>query len=148
MKSSVISRKLSSVIPGIQNDDKSASNRNPTNIEETEFRLISDEKVNFATKSKFAIFFKEKQDQYRKLTDTNLDNLNATNEFFNPKLFELISKRLHLISLWSGILLGHFQEKHQQFSSFSRLSNNPVENWFKILKHNILGGKQKVFMKS
>ena len=48
------------------------------------------------------------------------------------------------IDIWSGIILFSWQSLYpNKFEKFSRLTNNPVENWFRILKHNILKEKQK-----
>lgn len=54
------------------------------------------------------------------------------NEYYNPDLFQIIENYLYLTPLWSGIFISN--NKY----SFSRLSNNPVESWFKHLKINML----------
>lgn len=45
-------------------------------------------------------------------------------------MFQLIKKRLYLVPLWSSIILADF--------GLTRLTNNPVENYFGHLKNRII----------
>ena len=64
------------------------------------------------------------------------------NEYFNPKLFHLISNKLHLVPLWSGLLMKHTGVKTMVRKS--RITNNPVENYFGQLKNKVLNKKTKL----
>jgi hypothetical protein len=57
------------------------------------------------------------------------------NEFFCPKLFEILKSQLYLLPVWSGIIICH---RKIGYDIKTRLSNNPVENWIGQLKNNIL----------
>ncbi|CAF0867508.1 unnamed protein product [Brachionus calyciflorus] len=67
------------------------------------------------------------------------------NEYFSLELFEIIKKQLHLIPLWSGIVVSVFQDKHKKLFSNkkNRFTNNPVENWFMNLKNFIILNDKK-----
>ena len=53
------------------------------------------------------------------------------NEFYCPKLFEIVSERLYLMPLWSGVII-----------NFERLSNNPAENWIGQVKNKLVRRKR------
>ena len=66
------------------------------------------------------------------------------NDYYSPQLFLILSDISYILPRWSGIILFSWQSLYpNKFEKFSRLTNNPVENWFRILKHNILKEKQK-----
>lgn len=65
------------------------------------------------------------------------DDRVITNEYYNPKLFELIEKQMHICPIWTGIMLNNYDEKFN-----SRLTNNVVENYFGFLKNNLLKRKK------
>ena len=59
----------------------------------------------------------------------------TANEFFCQKLFDILIGQLYLIPIWSGIII---KTQNFGYSTKSRLSNNPVENWIGQVKNNIL----------
>ena len=67
------------------------------------------------------------------------------NIFYSPDLFELIKNKMYLMPLWTGVMIKQASTVYN--SSFlankTRLSNNPVENWFGHLKTNLLKKKHK-----
>ncbi|CAF1109915.1 unnamed protein product, partial [Brachionus calyciflorus] len=70
-----------------------------------------------------------------------------TNLFYNPKLFLFIKDQLYLMPLWTGILIDELNRQNLfKFSDSlkTRLTNNPVENYFGILKNRVLLNR-KVF---
>ena len=84
---------------------------------------------------------------------TKSQELKIINQYFFPELFSLIHKKLHLVPLWTGILIKQCQnnmlEKNQiqstePFLNITRLTNNPVENYFGHLKNNILMKKKNL----
>lgn len=60
------------------------------------------------------------------------------NDFFCPALFEIIHKKLYIAPLWCGFIFTQLEG----FECVTRLSNNPVESWFNILKNKILTSKR------
>ena len=54
------------------------------------------------------------------------------NPMYFTKLILIIKKYFFLIPLWTGIIL------NAKNKSFTRISNNNVENLFKIEKHDLL----------
>lgn len=74
------------------------------------------------------------------------------NDFYCPILFELIEKKLHIIPLWTGIMIKHgikvldFKNsltKDSYIRNITRLENNCVENRFGYIKHSIMLGVGK-----
>jgi hypothetical protein len=57
------------------------------------------------------------------------------NEFYSPKLFDILRRQLYLLPIWSGIIIYH---QNFGYDVKTRLSNNPVENWIGQLKNNVL----------
>ena len=68
------------------------------------------------------------------------------NEYYRPDLFQLIVDQLHLMPLWSGVIirLTGIQQKNEYLMNITRLSNNPVENHFGYIKKSLYGNR-KVF---
>ncbi|RNA36818.1 hypothetical protein BpHYR1_007425 [Brachionus plicatilis] len=67
-----------------------------------------------------------------KIEKSNLESLEE-NIFYYPKLFGLIADQLYLLPLWTYIIIENFITNHQyELNEFknTRLSNNPVENYF------------------
>ena len=75
-----------------------------------------------------------------------IGNDSKINELYRPNLFKLISDQLHLVPLWSGVMirLTGIDMNNEYLMNITRLSNNPVENHFGYLKKHLLNGK-KVF---
>ena len=104
--------------------------------------------------SKFGIYY-ENLIKARMLEEskTKSQELKIINQYFFPELFSLIHKKLHLVPLWTGILIKQCQnnmlEKNQiqstePFLNITRLTNNPVENYFGHIKNNILMKKKNL----
>ncbi len=66
------------------------------------------------------------------------------NRYYNPKLFDLIVKQLHIMPLWSGCMIHFDLNSIFDTSKNSRLTNNPVENYFGYLKNNIFDKQNKL----
>ena len=60
------------------------------------------------------------------------------NAFFQPTLFEIILDYIHLASLWSGLVIGNWQIFVNKEIRFTRLTNNPVEDYFNHLKNHLI----------
>jgi hypothetical protein len=69
-------------------------------------------------------------------------SLNETNrnELYGPNAFLKIKKRLYLMPLWSSIIIGDWAQSIGKKIGFQgrRLTNNPVESYFKHLKVDML----------
>ena len=100
--------------------------------EKKSFFFIDNKNVSFVKDSPFTDFFN------RKIRNQVEMEGNEINLFFNPKLYEIIKKRLHILPLWSGLIFKHFGIEK------TRLSNNYVEKWFHHLKINIIHRNKKV----
>ncbi|CAF1014569.1 unnamed protein product [Brachionus calyciflorus] len=87
--------------------------------------------------SHFESYFKILLKKFSQVIDeeTNIDCFRA-NKFYCPDLFSIIENYLYILPLWSGILI------NEQKLQVTRLSNNPVENWFNHLKNNMLKGER------
>jgi hypothetical protein len=90
--------------------------------------------------SPFTIYFKK----YLKNHSINLRTkkikiTNEPNEHYCPQLFNIILQYTHIVPLWTGIMIS--QKLNTRNEKITRLSNNPVENWFGQLKNNILQSK-------
>ena len=92
-------------------------------------------------KSPFKLYFDSKIKNYQILSDSSDMDQDNLNEFYSPVLFKILRDQLYIIPLWSGIMI---HDKIKGYSIKTRLTNNPVENYFGQLKNNILQNK-KVF---
>ena len=72
-----------------------------------------------------------------KLCGKNIE-VNLENQHFNPLLFDLIEQELYRMPMWSGVLIS---DEAKYCALKTRISNNIVECWFKILKTDLLHKK-------
>ncbi|CAF0932078.1 unnamed protein product [Brachionus calyciflorus] len=107
-----------------------------------EFDIAMDETIEtLKVKSPFSKYYQKVIEEWKIKIESNIDCMR--NEFFEPRLFDLIKTQLYILPFWCGILLHDFkQSTKNDFTKAikSRLSNNPVENYFGNLKHNVLPG--------
>ncbi len=128
-----------------QNDTPQEKERNDLF---SEFLNISQQSIeeNFETslrkKSPFTQYYEGVISKIRKSHCQNTSYLYTKNEFYCPKLFQLVEDQLYIVPLWSGIMI---KDQKTGYEIKSRLSNNPVENWIGQLKHNILRNKNVSF---
>ena len=67
------------------------------------------------------------------------------NIFYAPIFLEIIYDYLHLLPLWTGLMINEWNNKYSKKFNFpSRLSNNAVENHFKVTKFSVLNKTKKV----
>ncbi len=59
-------------------------------------------------------------------------------------MFNILSDLLYICPLWSNLLIKKWQNENQQYAMPTRLSNNSVENYFKIIKHSIFDKKKSM----
>lgn len=103
------------------------------NIDEPGFETIESLKKS----SPFSLYFKNVLKGFEEKIKNAQYNSKGENVFFNPTLFALIVDQLYLLPLWTGITIDDFKKNYKfDLSVFfsTRLSNNPVENYFGLLK--------------
>lgn len=82
-----------------------------------------------------------------KFDHDSISDPKAKNEFYRPEIFLIIVKILHIMPLWSGVMI--FKELvNMNASVTTRLSNNIVENWFNQLRNHILKLSKKDKLKN
>ena len=129
---SVLKRKLSNVIYEIDENTDEKELNEESNV------IISDvEYENYKKESPFSIYFDKLITSFSKLI-RNRNQIKTKNKFYNPELFKIIKDCLHLLPFWTGLLIKEYSDRTGKFKEATRFSNNPVECWFKILKHSIL----------
>ena len=78
-----------------------------------------------------------------KKSDQNFDN--RKNVYYAPSFLEIVYDLLHLLPLWTGVMINQWNKRFSMKFNFpTRLSNNPVEAHFKIIKHSVLNNVTKV----
>ena len=86
--------------------------------------------------SPFRIYYYKLIKKYMQNIKQNLstnDN-QVLNDYYCPMMFNIILDYIHVLPFWSGIMIGHWTSLNPKFKSITRLSNNPVENWFNQVK--------------
>ncbi|XP_021353616.1 uncharacterized protein LOC110450426 [Mizuhopecten yessoensis] len=68
-------------------------------------------------------------------------SLKVKNKYHNKQALTVLESYLHLYPLWSGLLLTN--ENHNNGKPVTRDTNCCVENWFRIVKQDILNKKQR-----
>lgn len=91
--------------------------------------------INLTNDSPFTSFFENMLNENKKIID---ELTSEKNLFYQPALFDIIKRKLHIAPLWSGFLL------NKKLKEKTRQSNNPVEGWFKFFKNNILNLNKRV----
>ena len=127
--------KLKSVLGGFQEElDIEEGDLTP---EDTEFDIASVPSIR--RNSPFNEFFMRHLDTYIDGDSTEELPDSTNNNYRAIQAMELLAKEyLPLFPLWSGVVFTLAGE------SITRDTNSPVENWFRILKHDVLGGKTKM----
>lgn len=88
--------------------------------------------------SPFRKLYDDKIKQYGYLLN-NTNSESNKNVYYNKELFAILQDQFYLLPLWSGIMI---HNSNIYSNTKTRLSNNPVENWFSQLKNNILYGRR------
>jgi hypothetical protein len=79
---------------------------------------------------------------FKKEAQKNAESKEKLNEYFSPQMFSIIVDYLHIMPLWTWVIIGIWQKVNIKHNSFDRFTNNMVENWFNQLKNGILQSKQ------
>ena len=111
-------------------------------LKNQEYRVFTKSQLrNLKNDSPFSKYFKNIIVSWKREIQQEIDDSSVNkNIFYNPKLFEEIQDYLYLIPFWTKILIKN-QMPHLDLSRLSglNLNNNPVENYFDILKNKMLG---------
>ena len=115
-------------------------------LKESKIFISEDFEEKVQKNSPFSNYFDEEIKRYGVINSEN-EQINANknfmaNEFYCTKLFQIIQDHLHLVPLWTGIMI---DQTAISYDIKTRLSNNPVENWFSQVK-NYLITKQRVLI--
>ena len=68
------------------------------------------------------------------------------NEYYCPDLYKIIKSYLHLVPLWTGMMIKNWEDLNPNYKGkivVSRKDNQKVENWFDVLKNHILFHKKR-----
>ncbi|CAF1077539.1 unnamed protein product [Brachionus calyciflorus] len=92
--------------------------------------FVENKNINYVNDSPFTEYFKNllESNENQDLEKIDIEE----NLYYNPDLFRIITKRLHILPLWSAILFRNFELDK------TRYSNNAVERWFGYFKNKIL----------
>ncbi|CAF1028135.1 unnamed protein product [Brachionus calyciflorus] len=127
-------------LQNIANSDRSIND----NFKSEEFFFPDQEIESYKIDSPFTAYFETiLENEEKKIILENMNDVNKVkNEFFCPKLFGIIRKRLHVMPFWTGILI------HASFKDFkTRLTNNSIESWFDYLKNDVLHENKRINIK-
>ena len=97
-------------------------------------KIVHQENINPSVKkaSPFSMYYNDLITKFSKKDNNSTKDLN---DFYNPELFKIIQNKLYLMPFWTGLL---FKKTHNLLNNVTRLTNNPVENWFNNVKNKIL----------
>ncbi len=97
--------------------------------------------------SPFKMYFNSKiEDLKKKISKQDDIMLNVVNKkqnlYYSPNFLEVIYDLIHILPLWTGTMLTEWENRFPKYKLPTRLTNNPVENHFKITKHSTLGRRK------
>jgi hypothetical protein len=81
----------------------------------------------------FALEINNKLEANKKIFKNNI--------FYSNDLFKILWEQLYIIPIWSGLIIFN---QPMTYKVKTRLSNNPVENYFSIVKNKILNKKKNL----
>lgn len=115
-------------------------------VQQTNIYLSVDYEENIKKNSPFKHYYDNLiykfNDQIKDQTIQNSKTDIIKNEYYSPQLFWILEDKLYLLPLWSGMMI---YSDIQTYKIKTRLTNNPVENWFGQIKNNILQKQKRLF---
>jgi hypothetical protein len=99
---------------------------------------------NLKQESPFTLYFnKILQSQKTKSININKKKCNLKeNPFCESKLFSLIEDQLHIMPLWSSVVMSSWFNLNPKYRKITGTTNNPVEGYFGIIKNHLLQKKK------
>ena len=88
--------------------------------------------------SPFTVYFEKLLKRHKLNLNTKKHKTNKAelNIYYCPKIFKIIIQYIHLMPLWSGIMIGLWCKLKPNIKELiNRITNNPVENWFGQIKN-------------
>ena len=118
-------------------------------LEDKQYVISDVSYENIKSSSPFTRYYELLEKKFQCNINNNVDeNMSSINDFYCPTYYKILTSYLHILPLWSGVLLNRFSGYYKITSSdgnlLKRLVNNPVENLFGQEKHSILKNQQKV----
>lgn len=121
-----------------QNKDRQDNQEFSQFIKDTNVFISVDFEYEVKKCSPFKTYFETQILRFKQLINKKEDGISKEsiilNEYFCPKLFEILSDYLYLVPLWSGLMI---DSNSISYLTKTRFTNNPVENWFKQVKTHI-----------
>ena len=100
---------------------------------------------NLKNESPFKNHFNSKIEKINKNINNSISNKeNNKNIHYAPNLLDIIYDLIHILPLWTGIMINEWNKRFSKYKFPSRFTNNPVESHFKIVKHSILNKMKKL----
>jgi hypothetical protein len=121
-----------------------SSEKNNLHFKNENIFIATETAQNIKNNSPFLKYFAELFINYKNIVDKhneNNPNLTATNEFYCPELFELIVDQIYIMPLWTGLILAKWHVQFPTYDLLTRVTNNPVENYFGKIKTCVLRNK-------
>ncbi len=92
---------------------------------------------NIIKSSPFTGHFNRIRAELQKKIIASSEDCSSTNQFYNPKLMKIIDSRLNIIPMWSFVIANELNSRGYSENIINRLTNNPVENYFKETKYEV-----------
>ena len=89
--------------------------------------------------SPFKAYFEKLINQHKKnIFIKNKNKKTEINSYYCPKIFKIFFEYIHLMPLWSGVMIDAWSSMNPSIEDITnRLTNNPVENWFDQVKESL-----------
>jgi hypothetical protein len=97
---------------------------------------FTDSSVPLYQRSPFYEHFQHLKDESDEKMAADSDSIDGDNEYFRPDLMDIIMKYMGYVPMWTGLFI--YKE------GLTRDTNAIAENWFRIVKHDILQRKKRL----
>ena len=122
---------------------KSIMSNDISKIEQTESNkksilyVSNSQHINLRKNSQFTEYYEKLLKRHRLNLNTKKFKCKAElNPYYCPKIFQILIHYIHLMPLWSGVMLSFWCKINPQINELmNRITNNPVENWFGQIKN-------------
>ncbi len=95
--------------------------------------ILSNENLSIIKASPFTCHYERLDSEMSNLAETSESG--PVNKYYKPNLMNIIKKRLHIMPFWSFVIANDLNQTEEV--KVNRLTNNPVEGYFNILKHQV-----------
>ena len=98
--------------------------------------IVTDDNRSVAAASPFTVHYKRIRSELIKRS-IQCANSKIDNKYYNPDLMKIIHSRLHVMPMWSFVLVNELNINGFNTTVINRLTNNPVECYFNTVKHQV-----------